>query len=217
MPEYELRADNWRTWPAEFFEQADSTPDEQFYLESRKVVHIDMYAIQAVTDLYRELVPPNSVVLDLMSAWRSHLPSEVTYRRVIGLGLNAEEMADNPQLDQAVVHNLNTGQPLPFEDNLFDAGLCAVSVQYLTRPVATFNEVARVLKPGAPFIVTFSNRCFPTKAINLWLSTDDQAHMQIVALYFRASGKFENLMYQDRSPGRQFDPLYAVWGKVTSE
>ena len=213
MPDYELRPDNWRTWPAELFGREDPAPDEQFYVEPRKVVHIDLYAIQAVTDLYRELVPPKSVVLDLMSAWRSHLPSEVKYQRVVGLGMNEEEMADNPELSEFVVHNLNSGEPLPFEANTFDVALCAVSVQYLTRPVVTFIEVARVLKPGAPFIVTFSNRCFPTKAINLWLHTDDQAHMQLAALYFLASSQFTDIAYQDRSPGPQFDPLYAVWGK----
>lgn len=213
MPDYELRPDNWRRWPAEFFEREDPTPDEQFYLEPRKVVHLDLYALQAVTELYRELVPPHSVLLDLMSAWRSHLPTEVRYQQVVGLGMNEEELNDNPELSESVVHNLNSGEPLPFEDNTFDAVLCAVSVQYLTHPVKTFVEVARVLKPGAPFIITFSNRCFPTKAINLWLHTDDQAHLQIVSLYFLASRQFDNVVYQDRSPGPQFDPLYAVWGK----
>ena len=213
MPDYELRPDNWRAWPPELFDREDPTPDEQFYFEPRKVVHIDLYAIQAVTELYRELVPPNSVILDLMSAWRSHLPTEVKYQRVVGLGMNKAEMADNPELSEFVLHNLNTGEPLPFADNTFDAVLCAVSVQYLTRPVETCREVARVLKPGAPFIVTFSNRCFPTKAINLWLHTDDQAHLQLVALYFIASGQFTDIVYQDRSPGSQFDPLYAVWGR----
>ena len=127
-------------------DREDPAPDEQFYLEPRKVVHIDLYAIQAVTDLYRELVPANGVVLDLMSAWRSHLPTEVKYQRVVGLGMNVDEMADNPELNKFVVHNLNSGEPLPFENNTFDAALCAVSVQYLTRPVETFTEVARVLK-----------------------------------------------------------------------
>jgi SAM-dependent methyltransferase len=212
MSDFELRPDNWRTWPAELFEREDPAPDEQFYREPRKVVHIDLYAIQAVTDLYRELVPPNSAILDLMSAWRSHLPTEVKYQRVVGLGMNEEELADNPELSEFVLHNLNASEPLPFADHTFDAVLCAVSVQYLTRPVETFREVARVLKPGAPFIVTFSNRCFPTKAVNLWLHTDDQSHTQIVALYFLASSQFDNVVYQDRSPGPQFDPLSAVWG-----
>ena len=213
MSDYELRPDNWHTWPPELFDREDPAPDEQFYQEPRKVVHIDLYAIQAVTDLYRELVLPNSVILDLMSAWRSHLPTEVKYQRVVGLGMNEAELVDNPELSEFILHNLNTGEPLPFADNTFDAALCAVSVQYLTRPVETFREVARILKPGAPFIVTFSNRCFPTKAISLWLHTDDQSHMQIVALYFLASGQFDNIIYQDRSPGPQFDPLYAVWGR----
>jgi hypothetical protein len=212
MPDYELRPDNWRTWPPELFNREDLTPDEQFYLEPRRVVHIDLYAIQAVADLYRELVPPNSVILDLMSAWRSHLPTEVKYQRVVGLGMNQEELVDNPELSEFILHNLNASEPLPFADNTFDAVVCAVSVQYLTRPVETFREVARVLKPGAPFIVTFSNRCFPTKAVNLWLHSNDQSHMQIIALYFLASGQFDNVVYQDRSPGPQFDPLYAVWG-----
>ena len=216
MPEYQLRADNWRTWPPEFFDQADPAPDEQFYAEPRKVVHLDLYAIQAVTNLYRELIPANSVILDLMSSWRSHLPTEMKYARVAGLGMNAEEMIDNPDLTEHVVHNLNAGKSLPFNDAIVDAAMCAVSVQYLTHPVETFREVARVLKPGAPFIVTFSNRCFPSKAIKLWLSTDDQAHLQIVAMYFAASGQFENVLYQDRSPGPQFDPLYAVWGRKRS-
>ncbi len=213
MPEYRLTATDWHDWPREFFECQDPTPDEQFYSEPRKVVHLDLYAIQAVTNLYRELVPVNGVILDLMSSWRSHLPTEVKYARVVGLGMNAEEMADNPDLTEHVVHNLNLEKRLPFDDAAFDAALCAVSVQYLTRPVETFTEVARVLKAGAPFIITFSNRCFPSKAINLWLSTDDQAHIQIVALYFAASDQFENVMYQERSPGAQFDPVYAVWGR----
>jgi SAM-dependent methyltransferase len=212
MPEYKLNPNNWRKWPPEFFDREDPAPDEQFYDEPRKVVHLDLYAIQAVTDLYRELLPPGGVILDLMSSWRSHLPTELKFSRVVGLGLNAEELADNPDLTEAMVHNLNRDQALPFEAETFDAAICAVSIQYLTRPVETFREVARVLKPGAPFIVTFSNRRFPTKAIRLWLSTDDQAHLQIVALYFTASGEFEGVIYQDRSPGAQFDPLYAVWG-----
>ena len=212
MPEFKLSADNWEEWPAEFFDREDPTPDEQFYREPRKVVHLDLYAIQAVTDLYRELLPSGGVILDLMSSWRSHLPTEVKYSRVAGLGLNAEEMADNPDLTEVVIHNLNERKALPFDAGTFDAALCAVSVQYLTHPVETFVDVARVLRPGAPLIVTFSNRCFPTKAIRLWLSTDDRAHLQIVALYFAASGQFENVKYQDRSPGPHFDPLYAVWG-----
>ncbi len=213
MPQYQLTPQNWREWPPEFFDRSDPAPDGQFYDEPRKVVHIDMYAIQAVTNLYRELVPANGVLLDLMSAWRSHLPDEVKYQHVIGLGMNEEEMLENPQLNQILTHDLNLDPKLPFENETFDAALCCVSIQYLMRPVEVFKEVARTLKPGAPFIITFSNRCFPTKAINLWLSTDDRAHAQIVSLYFAASGMFEQITFRDCSAGEKFDPLYAVWAK----
>jgi SAM-dependent methyltransferase len=212
MSEYELRPDNWRTWPAEFFDREDPAPDEQFYREPRQVVHLDLYALQAVTELYREWISPGGAILDLMSAWRSHLPTEVEYPRVVGLGMNAAEMAENPDLTEFLVHNLNREPRLPFANDIFDAALCCASIQYLIRPVDVFREVARVLKPGAPFIVTFSNRCFPSKAINLWLHTDDLTHQHVVALYFMASECFSGTVYQDRSPGAQFDPLYAVWG-----
>ena len=143
--------------PPELFRREDESPDPLFYVEPRFTVHIDDAAIAAVTAVYRELLPQGSEILDLMSSWRSHLPQDRAYGRVVGLGLNGEEMAENPQLDEYVVHDLNAGARLPFDDARFDGAVCTVSVQYMTRPVETFAEVNRVLKPGARFIVTYSN------------------------------------------------------------
>lgn len=196
-----------------YFRRQDESPDPEFYREPRLTVHIDDAAIGAVTAAYAELLPPDGAVLDLMSSWRSHLPAGNGYAEVIGLGMNAEEMADNPQLDAAVLHDLNAGPPLPFSDGRFDGAVCTVSVQYLTRPVATFAEVNRVLRPGAPFILTYSNRCFPTKAIAAWLATTDQQHANIIATYFHESGGWGEVYAQDRSPrgpGAN-DPLFVVW------
>jgi SAM-dependent methyltransferase len=177
------------------------------------VVHIDEGAIAAVTQLYRELLPSGGAILDLMSSWRSHLPPELTYRRVAGLGMNAAELADNPQLTEFALHNLNETPVLPFADGEFDAACCCVSVQYMQQPVAVLREVGRVLRPDAPFVVTFSNRCFPTKAVNLWRSTDDEQHQQLVALYFAAAGNWRDIIVRDASPASKAgDPLYAVWG-----
>ena len=118
-------------------------------------------------------------------------------------------------LSDRVHFKQGNARELPYPDETFDVVYNGYMFDLI--PLDGFapilKEMARVLKPGAPFIVTFSNRCFPTKAINLWLHTDDQAHLQIVALYFLASGQFDNIVYQDRSPGPQFDPLYAVWGR----
>lgn len=202
-------------FPTEAFKRSDETQDEQFYRSPRLVTHIDDRAIAAVTQLYREHFPEGGAILDLMSSWISHLPSEITYRRVVGLGMNEEELRRNPRLDEYVVQNLNRTPRLPFGHEEFDgAGIC-MSIDYLTQPVEVLQEVGRVLKVGSPLIVTFSNRCFPDKAVAVWLQTDDQGHIRLVEEYLREAGNFENIRGLDRSPRRMFsDPLYAVIGRV---
>jgi SAM-dependent methyltransferase len=202
--------------PEEAFRRTDEAPDEEFYRTPRLVTHIDDGAMAAVTQLYRELFPAGGEILDLMSSWVSHLPPEVVYRRVIGLGMNEVELRRNERLDSYVVQNLNTIPQLPFGDAEFDGvGIC-VSIDYLTRPVEVLREVGRVLKVGTPLIVTFSNRCFPTKAVAVWHQLDDRGHMRLVASYLEEAGNFRNVRSLDRSPRRLFsDPLYAVIGEST--
>ncbi len=200
------------TYPPEYFSRRDESTDFNFYSFPRKVVHIDDAAIEAVRNLYADRLPNDGVILDLMSSWRSHLPTSLRYKQVIGLGMNDEEMADNPQLDEYVVHSLNDNPELPFADNQFDTVICAVSVQYLTQPVAVFQQVQRVLKNNAPFIVSFSNRCFPTKAVAIWLQNDDRGHIDLVADYFKRSGGWANVETFEKQGGLfRGDPLYAVW------
>ena len=149
--------------PPAAFEKEDAAADAEFYEAARLVTHIDDHAIAALTDFYREVLPRDGVILDLMSSWVSHLPPEITYREVIGHGMNAEELAANPRLDRWFVADLNRDSGLPLDPNTFDAALCCVGVQYLQRPIEVFAEAARVLRPGAPFVVSFSNRCFPNQ------------------------------------------------------
>ena len=203
-------------FPKEAFRRADEAPDEEFYRAPRLVTHIDDRAITTVTQLYREFFPSGGEILDLMSSWVSHLPPEIEYRRVIGLGMNEVELRRNKRLDSYVVQNLNTNPHLPFGDAEFDGvGIC-VSIDYLTQPVEVVREVGRVLKVGAPTIITFSNRCFPSKAIAVWHRLDDQGHMRLVEEYLREAGNFRGVRSLDRSPRRMFsDPLYAVIGEST--
>lgn len=201
-------------FPAGAFQRLDEEDDRVFYAWPRKVVHLDDAAIAALMRLYGAVVTPTGCVLDLMASWRSHLP--LSFRgTVIGLGLNREEMRDNPQLGQALVHDLNHEPRLPLNDEAFDAALCAVSVQYMTHPVEVFREVRRTLKPGAPFVVSFSNRCFPEKAVALWRAANDAQHVAIVTTYFRASGSWEGLADFAHTPPTG-DPLYAVRGIKTA-
>ena len=204
-----------QAFPSEYFHRYDDTDDHHFYNVPRKVVHIDDGAIAALTDVYRGLLPRGGAILDLMSSWRSHLPPELNSRRVAGLGMNADEMADNPQLTEFSLQNLNQQPHLPYSRAEFDAAVCAVSVQYLTRPVEVFAEVARVLRPGSPFIVSFSNRCFPTKAVAIWQASSDSGHMALVTRYFDMAAQWTGVQAQVvRKPNAIWsgDPLYIVWG-----
>ncbi|MCX7790801.1 MAG: class I SAM-dependent methyltransferase [Chloroflexaceae bacterium] len=201
--------------PRSYFARYDESDDRLFYTYPRLTAHIDEAACAAVTQLFREELPPGGRILDLMSSYVSHLPPEVRYAHVVGLGLNAEELRLNQQLDEYLVHDLNQNPNLPFADASFDGAACTVSVQYLVHPVTVFAEVGRVLRPGAPFIVTFSNRCFPSKAVRIWISTGDRQHSQLVQRYFQLAERFTDIRFLDRSPRRWLsDPLYAVIGRA---
>jgi SAM-dependent methyltransferase len=203
--------------PEEALRRYDETPDEEFYKVPRLVTHIDEWAIAAVTQLYREFLPEGGTILDLMSSWVSHLPPEIVYERVVGLGMNEEELRRNDRLESYVVQNLNTDPRLPFRDGEFDGASICVSIDYLTRPVEVLREIGRVLKAGSSIIITFSNRCFPTKAVAVWHQLDDRGHMKLVERYLQEARTFRNIRSLDRSPGRLFsDPLYAVIGESTA-
>ena len=202
--------ERYEAFPAGFFDRADRVDDAVFYRPVRMVTHIDDGAIAAVTGLYDELSVGGDV-LDLMSSWVSHLGSAP--RSLTVVGMNAAELAANPMATARVVHDLNAEPALPFADGSFDAVLCCVSVDYLVRPLEVFDEVARVLRPNGPFVCTFSNRCFPTKAIRGWLATDDATHCDVVAMYFRLSqGWGPPVAVQRRTPPGG-DPLFAVWAR----
>jgi SAM-dependent methyltransferase len=198
--------------PPTAFDKADPSPDAEFYSFPRFVTHIDNAAIEAVTQVYRTVFPSGGTVLDLMSSWVSHLPEDVAYASVVGHGMNAEELAANPRLSRWFVQDLNVDPTLPFHDAVFDGvGLC-VSVQYLQRPVDVFREVRRASRTGAPFAVSFSNRCFPTKAVTIWQAFSGLDQQRLVAAYMREAG-FTSIADQASTPPGG-DPLWVVIGRA---
>jgi SAM-dependent methyltransferase len=207
-------ADGLPELPPRAFAKADPAPDAAFYAEPRFVTHIDEAAVAAVTALYRELFPAGGVVLDLMSSWISHLPEDVEYAEVIGHGMNAAELAANPRLSRWFVQDLNRDPALPLRDGSIDAAAICVSIQYLQRPVAVLREVARALRPGRPVAITFSNRCFPTKAVAIWQALDGPDQCRLVALYLDRAG-FPSIEARELAPPSRWsgDPLWAVVGR----
>lgn len=202
----------------EFFGREDESPDAMFYVEPRLLVHIDDDAIAAVRELYAELLPPHAAILDLMSSYRSHIPPAIEPVRLVGVGMNEVELRENDQLTEHLVVDINQDPALPYGDGEFDGAVVTVSVQYMTRPVEIFREVGRALKEGAPFIVTYSNRMFPTKAVRIWRALDDRERAALVGTYFRHSGCFGDATAEDRTArdGAPHDPLFAVWARKLS-
>ena len=193
------------------FDRIDDTDDAHFYAPPRLVTHIDDAAIAGLRAFYGEIIAPGSTVLDLMSSWVSHLPPGLALGEVIGHGMNDRELAANPRLTRHFVQNLNRETALPLDAVSFDAALCCVSVQYLQRPVDVFTEVRRVLRPGGHFIVSYSNRCFPTKAVAVWRTLDLQGHAALIHRYLSLAG-FTGIAAHVLANGMDGDPLIVVTG-----
>jgi SAM-dependent methyltransferase len=168
-----------------------------------------------LTEFYRGVLPTGGVLLDLMSSWVSHLPDEIDYAEVIGHGMNAAELAANPRLSRWFIQNLNRDTQLPLGDASLDAAMICVSIQYLQRPIAVLREVARLVRPGAPLVISFSNRCFWTKAVAVWRSLDDGGHVQLVERYLRQAG-FARIETHRLAEWIEdvSDPMFAVVGRA---
>jgi SAM-dependent methyltransferase len=197
----------------------DLTDDALFYSEPRFVTHVDMAFIQRLTNLYSQVLQPETKILDLMSSWVSHLPEDMQFAEVVGHGLNEAELQRNSRLDRYFVQNLNKDLKLPCQDAEFAAVLNTVSVQYLQFPEAIFAEILRVLQPGGVAIISFSNRMFPHKAINAWRDGSDEQHLELVGNYFRTTPGFgEPKIVAHRGGGmlpwlNLTDPFYVVMAK----
>jgi SAM-dependent methyltransferase len=200
------------------FERIDDSDDNLFYAEPRLVKHIDEPACEALELFYHVALPKGGAILDLMSSCVSHLPTDIDYGRVCGLGMNQVELEANPKLTDHLIYDLTVNPTLPFTDNEFDACIINVSVQYLIHPIHVFGEIARVTKPGSLCAVSFSNRCFPTKAVAIWRAMDDRDHARLVGYYFVDSGGFEEPELTNLSPeSGESDPLYIVSSRCLGE
>lgn len=202
-------------WPfrPEDFSRSDETSDSFFYAQPRiGVFHIHENAVSALTRFYASNLPPKAKILDICSSWVSHLPEDYETEELTILGMSQAELDANPRADRRVVWDLNARPELPFQDGEFDVVTNVVSVDYLTKPLEVFKEIGRVLKPGGKAYMSFSNRCFPTKAIRIWGGTDDVQHVIIVGCYFHFSGKFARPEAHDLKTGvlGLSDPMYVV-------
>ena len=207
--------------------KVDNSDDRLFYAAPRFTQHVDDGFLAQLTELYRRLLPAGGAILDLGASHISHLPEEVRYSSVAGMGMNAEELSCNRRLSTFAVRNLNEEpRGWPHANQSFDAVVCCISIQYFSKPEEVMAEVYRVLKPGGVLVISFSNRMFGTKAIAAWRDGTGYSRSMLVKQYISAVAGFtaptvvtEVLTTPDLSPlGRlkaffarsSSDPFYAV-------
>lgn len=228
MMEYDKRpvGSFYEMFPKEGFGRLDETDDAEFYARDRFVEHLDSLALATVEKLVGELIVEEApVILDLMAGWDSHIPAKLRPAEVVGLGLNPRELGRNQALSKRIIQDLNREPSLPFPDGYFDAVLNTVSVDYMTRPLEVFREVGRVLKPGGLFLVIFSNRMFPQKAVKLWRQASEEERVIYVQALFEHAESFDPVRVfiskgRPRPPGDPYshlgipsDPVYAVYAE----
>lgn len=197
------------------FERDDEMDDQAFYTIPRLVYHIDEPAVASLTQYYRKNIKEGSEILDICSSWVSHYPLEFpkTMKRISATGISPLELKFNDQLTDFEARNLNKDTTLPYSDNSFDVVTCVVSIDYLNKPIEVLKEVRRVLRPGGKMIISQSNRCFPSKAIRMWLGMNDRQHLELINGYFQYAGGFKERKAFDITatvPNGYRDPMFII-------
>lgn len=75
------------------------------------------------------------------------------------------------------------------------------------------KQVRRVLKPGGKAVLSQSNRCFPSKAIAMWLDMNDRQHLELINGYAKYAGFGPGVAYDitAKVPGEAYnDPMFIV-------
>ena len=196
----------------------DISDDGIFYQQPRFVHHLSVSFRNRLTSLYSEYLLNHYIILDLMSSWVSHLPSNISYKKVIGHGMNEAELSSNERLDRFFVQNLNKKQNMPIEDSSVDVGLIVAGWQYLQYPEKVSLELSRVIKSDSLLIISFTNRAFWTKAPNIWTYSSEEKRIEYVTSVLTSNGwRIEKILNEKTQDKKLFgfyssesDPFFSV-------
>ncbi len=158
----------------------DESNDEEFYTDPKFVYHLDANFRRYLSDLYEIEINNYSIVLDLMSSWDSYLPKEKKYKKVIGHGLNKQELKRNKIFDSYWIQNFNLDQKIPLDNESVDYCLMVAAWQYLQYPENLTREIVRILNDQGKFIIAFSNRAFWHKSPNIWTTSTEEERVKYV-------------------------------------
>ena len=199
-------------------DKSDISDDEIFYQQPRFVHHLSDSFRTRLTTLYSEYLLNHHIILDLMSSWVSHLPTNIRYKKVIGHGMNQAELSSNERLDSFFVQNLNKKQNMPIEDSSIDVGLIVAGWQYLQYPEKVSLELSRIIKSDSLLIISFTNRAFWTKAPNIWTYSSEEKRIEYVTSVLTANGwRIEKVLNEKTQDKKLFgfyssesDPFFSV-------
>ena len=197
-------------------QKQDETNDMEFYSTPKFVYHLDSNFRKNLSSLYQKEIQNNSVVLDLMSSWDSYLPKNINYKKVLGHGLNKEELDRNKVFDNYWIQNFNQNQKIPLENDTIDYCLMVAAWQYLQYPEKIAEEIARILSKQGKFIISFSNRAFWHKAPNIWTYSNENERIIYVRNILVANGFSEPRVIKKFTkensllPFFNNDPFYCV-------
>jgi len=221
IPHPHATTDFYNSYP---FPRINNEKDNIFYNQPRFVNHLDDFAIKKVKSIFSKFLQPNTKILDLMSGWTSHIPTIFKKNNIVGLGLCNDELKNNKDLSDYIIHDLNLDYHLPFIKNEFNAVICTSSIEYLIQPIEVTKEVVRILKPGGVFIITISDRWFNGKEILIWSELHAFERLGFVLDLYLKCGNFNNLKtitirgfprpYNDKhiKLKNTSDPIFAVIG-----
>ena len=195
----------------------DESNDEEFYKDPKFVYHLDLNFRKYLTNVYTNEINNYSIVLDLMSSWDSFLPEGKNYKKVIGHGLNKQELEKNKILDSYWIQNFNLNQKIPLESGTIDYCLMVAAWQYLQYPENLTKEISRILSNKGKIIVSFSNRAFWHKAPNIWTTSTENERVKYVRQVLMSNGFNEpNIIKKFNEPTLNFfnfskkDPFYCL-------
>ena len=195
----------------------DESNDQEFYSEPKFVYHLDSNFRQHLTTLYENEIADSSSVVDLMSSWDSYLPKGKKYKKVVGHGLNKQELEKNKIFDSYWIQNFNLNQEIPLEDGSFDYCLMVAAWQYLQYPENLTNEISRILSNKGKIIISFSNRAFWHKAPNIWTSSTEEERLKYVKKVLITNGFNDpKIIRKFNQPAHNFfnffnkDPFYCL-------
>lgn len=197
-------------------QKLDESNDEDFYSNPKFVYHLDANFRTYLSSIYKKEIKEHSKVVDLMSSWDSYLPPGRKYK-VIGHGLNQDELQKNKILNSFWIQNFNSNQKIPLDSNSVDYCLMVAAWQYLQYPETLTREIARILDDCGKIIISFSNRAFWHKAPNIWTSSTEEERLKYVRKVLISNGFKEPKIikkFTDQSfnflPFLKSDPFYCL-------